>query len=126
MLPSIRVIVRLAKKSPNNHSSTPEPTNTSKSKFVMPLRLSGVMDALHPSTKKMLNRLLPITFPIAISGFFFNAATTEVANSGSEVPPATNVSPMTDSLTPKLRAILPAPSTNHCPPKMSPASPPVI
>ena len=36
--------------------------------------------------KKTLNRLDPITFPIAISGFFFNAATTEVANSGREVP----------------------------------------
>ena len=30
--------------------------------------------------------LLPITFPIAISGFFFSAATIEVASSGREVP----------------------------------------
>ena len=42
------------------------------------------MLALHPNTKKILKRLLPITFPIAISGFFFSAATIEVASSGRE------------------------------------------
>ena len=34
-------------------------------------RCNGVMDALHPSTKNTLNRLLPTTLPMAISGFFF-------------------------------------------------------
>ena len=53
---------------------------------------------------------------IAISGFFFNAATTEVANSGREVPPATKVKPIIDSLTPSPRAIPEAPSTKNCPP----------
>ena len=56
------------------------------------------MLALHPSTKNILKRLLPITFPIAISGFFFNAATIDVASSGREVPPATSVSPIIDSV----------------------------
>ena len=82
MLPSMRVMVRLAKNNPNIHSSMLEPTSTNRSIFVMPVRCNGVMEALHPSTKKMLNRLLPITFPIAISGFFFKAATMEVASSG--------------------------------------------
>ena len=100
MLPSMRVMVRLAKNNPNIHSSMLEPTSTNRSIFVMPVRCNGVMEALHPSTKKMLNRLLPITFPIAISGFFFKAATMEVASSGRDVPPATRVSPMTDSLLP--------------------------
>ena len=97
MLPSMRVMVRLAKNNPNIHSSMLEPTSTNRSIFVIPVRCNGVMEALHPSTKKMLNRLLPITFPIAISGFFFKAATMEVASSGRDVPPATRVSPMTDS-----------------------------
>lgn len=104
MLPSMRVMVRLAKNNPNIHSSMLEPTSTNRSIFVIPVRCNGVMEALHPSTKKMLNRLLPITFPIAISGFFFKAATMEVASSGRDVPPATRVSPMTDSLTPRLCA----------------------
>ena len=64
-----------------------------------------------PNTKKTLNRLDPITFPIAISGFFFKAATTEVANSGREVPIATRVNPITDSPTPNDRAISLDPST---------------
>ena len=85
ILPSIRVIVRLAKNSPKNQSRIPEPANVNKSKLVIPLRWSGVILALHPNTKKILKRLLPITLPMAISGFFFNAATMEVASSGREV-----------------------------------------
>ena len=75
-------------------------------------KMEGVILALHPNTKKILKRLLPITFPIAISGFFFSAATMEVASSGREVPPATSVNPIMDSLTPMLRAIPVAPLTN--------------
>lgn len=112
MLPSIRVMVRLAKNSPNSQSRMLEPTSVNRSKFVIPLRWRGVILALHPNTKKILKRLLPITFPIAISGFFFSAATMEVASSGREVPPATSVNPIMDSLTPMLRAIPVAPLTN--------------
>ena len=82
MLPSMRVMVRLAKKSPKNQSRILEPTSTSRSRLVMPARCRGVIEALHPSTKKMLKRLLPITLPMAISGFFLRAATMEVASSG--------------------------------------------
>ena len=87
-----------------------------KSSEEMPCTGIAVMLALQPNTKNTLKRLEPITLPTAISGFFFRAATTEVANSGSEVPPATKVKPMTDSLIPKLRAMPEAPSTKHCPP----------
>ena len=111
MLPSIRVMVRLAKNSPKSQSRMPDPTSTHKSELVMPVRCKGVMDALQPNTKNTLNRLLPTTLPMAISGFFFKAATMDVASSGSDVPPATSVSPITDSLTPRLRAMPLAPST---------------
>ena len=67
---------------------------------------SGDTEALHPNTKNRLNRLLPITFPMAIPGFFFRAAVTEVASSGSDVPPATSVRPIMESLTPSDEAIL--------------------
>ena len=81
------------KNSPNIQSSMPDPISTHRSKLVMPVRCNGVMEALHPNTKNTLNKLLPTTLPMAISGFFFKAATMDVASSGSDVPPATNVSP---------------------------------
>ena len=126
ILPSIRVMVRLAKNSPNIQSSMPDPISTHRSKLVMPVRCNGVMEALHPNTKNTLNKLLPTTLPMAISGFFFKAATMDVASSGSDVPPATNVSPITDSLTPRLRAMPLAPSTKKLPPAISAPSPPRI
>ena len=45
---------------------------------------------------------------------------------GTEVPPATMVKPMVDSLTPNDEAIPLAPSTNHCPPNTNPAKPPTM
>lgn len=108
------------------HNNREEAISTLKSRlFIFPIG-SGDTVALHPSTKNILNRLLPMTLPIAIPGFFFKAAVTDVASSGKEVPPATNVSPITDSLTPHERASPLAPSTKSCPPNMSPASPPAI
>lgn len=104
-------MVRLAKKSPKNHIRILAPTSTNRSMLVIPKIFMGVIVALQPNIKNILNRLLPITFPIAISGFFFSAATIEVASSGNEVPPATRVRPITDSLTPNERAMFIAPST---------------
>jgi hypothetical protein len=65
----------------------------------------------------------PITFPMAMSLFFLSAATTEVINSGSEVPMATMVSPIIFWLTPSKVAILIELSTTSLPPATSPASP---
>ena len=64
-----------------------------------------------PRIKKILKRLEPMTFPIAISFSFFFAATMEVTSSGSEVPIATTVSPIKVSLRPRMRAKFVAPST---------------
>ncbi len=57
---------------------------------------------------------------------FFKAATTEVANSGREVPIATRVNPITDSPTPNDRAISLDPLTKSRPPKIKTTSPPTI
>ena len=119
-------MVRFLKNHPTSHNSSAEAIITVKSRLLMPPIGKGEIVALHPNTKNILNRLLPITFPMAIPGFFFNAAVTDVASSGNEVPPATKVNPITDSLTPSDRAIPLAPSTKSCPPKMRPASPPTI
>jgi hypothetical protein len=53
--------------------------------------------------------LLPTTFPTEMSRSPRMLAITEVANSGSEVPIATMVSPITNSLTPSARAAATAP-----------------
>lgn len=123
MIPSKRMMIRFPKNNPKNQSNTDEAINQRKSKLDIPLGKRGVTVAEHPSIKNMLKRLLPITFPIAISGFFFKAATTDVASSGSEVPTATIVTPITASLIPIPLAMPIAPFTNICPPKISAASP---
>ena len=70
----------MAKQRPKNQSKIPAATSESKSKFVIPVTVSGVILALQPNTKNILNRLLPMAFPIAISGFFLSAATFEIFN----------------------------------------------
>jgi len=124
--PSMRVIILCLNSHPNINNKKQEAISTAKSILVISRTYIGATDALVPTTRKILNRLEPITFPIAISGFFFKAATTEVANSGKEVPAATNVMAITDSLTPKLRAIPEAPSTKNCPPYTKPTNPNTI
>lgn len=107
----MRVMVRFLKNQPTSQNRMEEPTSTAMSMLLMFPIGRGDRLALHPNTKNTLNRLLPMTLPMAIPGFFFKAAVTEVASSGKEVPPATSVSPMIESLTPNERAIPLAPST---------------
>ena len=63
-------------------------------------------------TDKRLNKLDPMIFPIDIACSLRKDAITEVASSGSDVPNATIVIPITISLKPKYRAISIAPYTN--------------
>ena len=71
----------------------------------------------------MLNVLLPMTLPTAMSRSPLMAAAIEVATSGSEVPAATMVSPITRSLTPSALANVTAASTSHCDPSTRAARP---
>jgi len=84
---------------------------TEMSIFAVKLRGNGLIVAVIPKIRKTFSILEPITFPIAISEFFLYAATTDVANSGNEVPIATIVKPIIASLKPKICAIFTAPST---------------
>jgi len=61
----------------------------------------------------MLKVLLPTTFPTAMSRCPFTAAATDAATSGSEVPAATIVRPMTSSDTPSSLAMSVAAPTNQ-------------
>ena len=57
--------------------------------------------AVIPKIAKTLKIEDPTAFPTIISPSFFIQATIEVANSGSDVPNAKSVRPITASLTPK-------------------------
>lgn len=63
-------MVRFLKNHPTSHNSSAEAIITVKSRLLMPPIGKGEIVALHPNTKNILNRLLPITFPMAIPGFF--------------------------------------------------------
>ena len=72
----------------------------------------GWMAAAKPTTASVLNRLEPRTLPMARSFSFLRAAAMQEASSGSEVPTATTVRPMTRSLTPSDWAMETAPHTS--------------
>ena len=108
------------------HSRIDAPKTVSRSTIVMPPNDSGVIVADAPNTKKMFEIFEPSTLPIAISALPFNAETTLVASSGSDVPPANNVIAITDSLTPNARATSTALVWNRFPPNTNAAKPPTI
>ena len=80
------------------------------------------MILLTPRMKRILKIFDPMIFPRARSVFFLYAAMIEVASSGSEVPIAIIVSPITLSESPKYLAMSVAPLTIRSPPKISPQS----
>ena len=119
--PSQRATVSLVKeKSQRRNTDAPI---TIMSMGDMPFISIGQIAAVVPRMASMLNTLLPITLPMAMAELPFFAATTLVANSGSEVPHATIVSPITPWLTPSDAATPEAESTNILLPRMSMARP---
>ena len=83
----------------------------------------GFTKLLAPKMNKILNILLPITFPTAISFSPFSNATNDVHSSGREVPIATIDKPIKRSLKPKLRAISVALFTVRFPPNITQVRP---
>jgi len=70
-----------------------------------------------------LNTQLPITLPTAMSRSPLRLAMIDAATSGSDVPAATIVRPMTTTLTPIVRANWTAAETIACEPATSSTSP---
>jgi hypothetical protein len=83
----------------------------------------GFSTADNPSTRAMLQILLPTTFPTAIMLLPFIEDTRLTTSSGAEVPKATTVKPMTIGVIPRLRARLEEPLTSHSAPKYSNTKP---
>lgn len=84
-----------------SNKATTDPNATKVSIRKASAKGTGIIILESPTTKRMLKRLLPMMFPMAISQFFLEAATTEVNNSGKEVPKATIVNPIKRSDNPK-------------------------
>ena len=84
---------------------------------------SGETIPVAPSTHIRLNRHDPTMLPTAMSRWPRNAAIIDVASSGSDVPIATTVSPITSSLTPKCLAMSVAEPTRSCEPSTSTTNP---
>ena len=76
------------------------------------IALIGAMTAASPTTVSVLKMFEPMIFPTAKSFSPRRAAAIELASSGSEVPTATMVSPISRSLTPRAKATLIAPHTS--------------
>ena len=76
--------------------------------------LPGAIRPAIPTTPKVLKRLEPKTLPKARACCPFLAAANEAASSGTEVPKAKMVKPMSKSLTPSARAICSAPQIRPC------------
>ena len=95
------------------------PIFTNKSTLLHLLNGRGLMLELIPNIQNVLKMFDPTTFHIAISDCFLYAAIAEVANSGSDVPIATTVRPITAWLRHNTVAICTAPSTIQVPPKVS-------
>ena len=86
----------------------------------------GLIAEAIPRTIRKLNTFDPIALPSAIPISFFLAATTDVTNSGNEVPLETIVSPTNVWLIPSSIAILLAELTVRSPPIAIAAPPPMI
>ena len=105
------------------NNNTDANIETPTSKFIEKSKGIDFIVAVVPKIKNTLKIFEPITFPTIISGFFFTAATIEVANSGSDVPTAIIVKPITFLDIPNKSAILTAPSIRYLPPKNNPNNP---
>ena len=85
----------------NGASNTLAPSITQKSNWIK-FGSTGTEEIKEviPIIASKLNIFDPIKFPKTTSAFFLTKAINVVANSGSDVPIATNVRPTTASLTP--------------------------
>jgi hypothetical protein len=92
---------RLARSDPKTRSATSAsaaPAKTTRSTLVRPGGTGiGTISAVSPRMANMLNTLEPMILPSASPASPFRAAATLVASSGSDVPTATTVRPITVS-----------------------------
>ena len=74
MLPSILVMVRLAKNNPKNQSRMPDPTNVKRSKLLMPANCKGVMEARAPQHKEDIEQIAAYDVADGYFGILFQGS----------------------------------------------------
>jgi hypothetical protein len=92
---------------------------------IFALNVIGKMSAVVPKMSSPLNMLLPMTLPREIPELPFSAELRLITSSGSDVPSATIVRPITSSLILKRRASADAPSVSRLAPHKMMASAPM-
>ena len=111
---SIKIIIIAVLSASNNKSFV----STFREEKLYPLALTIMIDG--NNTNKIFIILLPITLPIPIAAFFFNAATIRVISSGRDVPRAKIVRPITVWAIPKFEKKTKDSDRNNLPPIKKP------
>ena len=114
LLLSIKIIIVAVLSASNNKSFV----STFREEKLYPLALTIIIDG--NNTNKIFIILLPITLPIPIAAFFFNAATIRVISSGRDVPRAKIVRPITVWAIPKFEKKTKDSDRNNLPPIKKP------
>ena len=114
LLLSIKIIIVAVLSASNNKSFV----STFREEKLYPLALTIMIDG--NNTNKIFIILLPITLPIPIAAFFFNAATIRVISSGRDVPRAKIVRPITVWAIPKFEKKTKDSDRNNLPPIKKP------
>ena len=114
LLISIKIIIIAVLSASNNKSFV----STFREEKLYPLALTIMIDG--NNTNKIFIILLPITLPIPIAAFFFNAATIRVISSGRDVPRAKIVRPITVWAIPKFEKKTKDSDRNNLPPIKKP------
>jgi hypothetical protein len=111
---SIKIIIIAVLSASNNKSFV----STFREEKLYPLALTIIIDG--NNTNKIFIILLPITLPMPIAAFFFNAATIRVISSGRDVPRAKIVRPITVWAIPKFEKKTKDSDRNNLPPIKKP------
>jgi|TARA_Y200000002_G_scaffold52007_1_gene37711 hypothetical protein len=111
---SIKIIIVAVLSASNNKSFV----STFREEKLYPLALTIIIDG--NNTNNIFIILLPITLPIPIAAFFFNAATIRVISSGRDVPRAKIVRPITVWAIPKFEKKTKDSDRNNLPPIKKP------
>ncbi len=114
LLLSIKIIIVAVLSASNNKSFV----STFREEKLYPLALTIIIDG--NNTNNIFIILLPITLPIPIAAFFFNAATISVISSGRDVPRAKIVRPITVWAIPKFEKKTKDSDRNNLPPIKKP------
>jgi hypothetical protein len=110
-MPSVLPIMEL-KDSNNRNAEMISITGISRL-MTAPVVFTGWNTAVKPSTRAMLQILLPMTLPKAIMLLPLTAETRLTTSSGADVPNATTVNPITIGVSPMLPASADDPRTSQ-------------